>query len=149
VRGHNIPRSGFTHAHDPRHDDLAPLLPFRCRTPPDQKRLVLPHLLAPSARLVEPIAFALLRHASPTEAEQMTARFAATPMLLAPPNLWTLAASLGQECRRTKLPIGAHELLLAAIAIHHDAEIVTFNEDYRRVAAISTLRVRLIRRATE
>ena len=111
-------------------------LPFlRRRTPPDQKRLVLPHLLAPSARLAEPIAFALLRHATPTEAEQMTARFAAMPTLATPPNLWTLAASLGQECRRTKLPIGAHELLLAAIALHHDAEIVTFNEDYRRVAA--------------
>jgi predicted nucleic acid-binding protein len=105
-------------------------LPFlRRRTPPDQKRLVLPHLLAPSARLAEPITFALLRHTTPTETEQMTARFAAMPTLATPPNLWTLAAKLGQESLRRKLAIGAHELLVAAVALHHDAEIVTFNED--------------------
>jgi predicted nucleic acid-binding protein len=82
--------------------------------------------------------------ATPAEAEQITACFAAMPTLETPPTLWTLAASLGQECRRMKLPIGAHEHIPAAIAFHHDADIVTFNEDYRRLAAISTLQVRII-----
>jgi predicted nucleic acid-binding protein len=120
-------------------------LPFlRRRTPPDQKRVVLPHLLALSARLAKPIAFALLRHATPAEAEQIEARFATMPLLATPPNLWTLAAKLGQECRRRKIAIGEHKLLVAAIAICHDAEIVTFDEDYSTLGAFSTLRVRAV-----
>jgi predicted nucleic acid-binding protein len=38
------------------------------------------------------------------------------------------------------------DLLIAAVAIHHGAELVTFDTDFRAIARMSTLRVKLLKR---
>ena len=63
-----------------------------------------------------------------------------------PPSLWTEAAKLGQACRQKGITINSLDLLISAIAIHHDAEIITFDDDFQKVASVSRLQVKLLQR---
>ena len=55
-------------------------------------------------------------------------------------------AELGRACRRSGITVGSIDLFIAAIAIHHGAELVTFDEDFQRIAGASKLRVKLLKR---
>jgi len=35
----------------------------------------------------------------------------------------------------------ALDLLIATVAVHHDAELITFDADFEQIATVSTLRV--------
>ena len=120
----------------------------RLRYPRKHKRFVAPFILDPDAYLAEPITFELLRHASPAEAKQLTQQFQTVPMLATPSTLWTDAARLGQTCRQNNLTIGSLDLLIAAIALHHSAEVATFDDDYQKIANVSKLQVKLLKRPT-
>ena len=120
----------------------------RLRSPQKLKRFVAPFILDPDAHLAEPITFELLRHASPAEAKQLTQQFQTVPMLATPSTLWTDAARLGQTCRQNNLTIGSLDLLIAAIALHHSAEVATFDDDYQKIANVSKLQVKLLKRPT-
>jgi predicted nucleic acid-binding protein len=42
----------------------------------------------------------------------------------------------------------ALDLLIAAIALHHSAEVATFDDDYQKIATVSNLHVKLLQRPT-
>ena len=118
----------------------------RTRSPRTIKRFVAPYILHPDAHLAEPIAFEILRHATAAEAKQLTQQFQTLPMLATPPLLWTQATQLGQACRRKNITVGSLDLLIATIALHHGAEVVTFDGDYQAIAGVSKLQVKLLQR---
>jgi predicted nucleic acid-binding protein len=120
----------------------------RTRSPRTLKRFIAPYILHPDAHLAEPIAFEILRHATVAEARQLTQQFQTLPMLATPPLLWTQAADLGQRCRRKNITVSLLDLLIAAIALHHGAEVVTFDGDFQKLAGISNLRVKLLPQPT-
>jgi predicted nucleic acid-binding protein len=118
----------------------------RTRSPKTLKQFIAPYILHPEAHLAEPIVFEILRHATAAEARQLTQQFHTLPMLATPPQLWSDAAGLGQACRHKGLTVNSLDLLIATIALHHGAEVNTFDEDYQRIAGVSTLRVKVLKR---
>jgi predicted nucleic acid-binding protein len=120
----------------------------RTRSPRTLKRFIAPFILDPDAHLAEPITFEILRHATPVEAKQLTQQFQTLPMLATPPLLWSQAAELGQACRQKNITVNSLDLLIAAIALHHGAEVVTFDDDFQRIASVSNLQVKLLKRPT-
>ena len=118
----------------------------RTRSPKTIKRFIAPYILHPDAHLAEPITFEILRHATVAEAKLLGQQFATLPMLATPPQLWTQAAYLGQACRHKNLTVGSLDLLIATIALHHGAEVVTFDADYQAIAGVSNLQVKLLQR---
>jgi len=118
----------------------------RTRTPLPVKQTVAAHILHPDAHVAEPVAFEILRHASAAEARQIQQQLQALPTLPTPADLWTQATHLGQACRRKGFTVPAIDLLIAAIAIHHGAELITFDGDFQHIAAVSKLHLKLLSR---
>ena len=111
------------------------------------KQQIAPWLLDASAHLAEPVMFELLRFASPAEAQQLQAQFATLPLLASPPALWSDAASLGRACRGIGATVLSLDLLIAAIALHHQATVVSFDRDFAAIAQVSALKLHLLERA--
>jgi len=118
----------------------------RAKTPPGRKLEIQRCILSPDACLCEPVAFEVLRHATARERPLIEAQFATLPLLATPPRLWRDAARLGQACRDRGFTAGSLDLVIAALAIHHDAELVTFDADYDAIRQASPLRVTLLNR---
>lgn len=116
----------------------------RTRSPRTAKERVAPYVNHAESCLAEPVVFELLRSATDAETIQLTRYFETLPILASPANLWASGAELGRACRRKGLTAGSIDLLIAAIAIHHDAELVTFDADFARIAEISKLRVKVL-----
>jgi predicted nucleic acid-binding protein len=120
----------------------------RTRSPRKLKQFIAPFILDPDAHLAEPITFEILRHATPAEAKQLTQQFQTLPMLATPPTLWSNAADLGQACRQKNITVHSLDLLIATIAVHYGAEMVTFDDDFQKIASVSKLQVKLLKRPT-
>lgn len=120
----------------------------RQRTAPQLKQFIAPFLADPDACVAEPIAFELLRNASATEAKYIHLQLQTLPMLATPIDLWQDAIALGQKCRHKGTTVNSLDLLIAAVAIHHGAEIVTFDDDFVHIAGVSKLNVNLLTRPT-
>jgi len=120
----------------------------RARSPRTLKRFIAPFILHPDAHLAEPIVFEILRHATAAEAKQLVQQFQTLPMLATPPLLWTRAAELGQACRQKNIAVNSLDLLIATIALHHAAEVVTFDDDFQKIAGVSNLQVKHLKRPT-
>jgi predicted nucleic acid-binding protein len=118
----------------------------RKKSPLALKASIQPWILDPEACLCEPIAFEVLRHATPQERIQIEAQFATLPILSTPARLWWDATRLGQACRDKGHTAGSLDLIIAAITIHHGAELVTFDADYEPIAQYSDLNLRLLKR---
>ena len=110
------------------------------------KERILPWILDPAASIGEPVAFEVLRHATPVERPRIEAQFATFPLLETPPMIWRDATRLGQRCRDAGVTAGSLDLLISALALHHAAELVTFDLDYLEIAKATGLRVRLLKR---
>lgn len=121
----------------------------RKKSPPYLKAAIHPWILDPAACLCEPVAFEVLRHANPQERKWLEAQFGTLPLLATPPRLWRDAMLIGQKCRTKGINAGSLDLLIAATAIHHDAELVTFDSDFFAIARATSLRLRLLTRPTE
>ncbi|MBM5797152.1 MAG: PIN domain nuclease [Cyanobacteria bacterium M_surface_7_m2_040] len=119
----------------------------RASSPPALKQQIAPWLLDASAHLAEPVMFELLRFARPVEAQQLQAQFATLPLLSSPPELWSEAASLGRACRRVGVTALSLDLLIATIALHHQATLVSFDRDFAAMAQVSALKLRQLERA--
>lgn len=120
----------------------------RPRTRASLRDQIRPILDATDACQCEPIRFEILRAATPDERRGLNRRFAAMPALDSPSDLWERAIRLGQRCRDAGNTPGALDLLIAAIALEHDAEVVSFDGDYSLIAqAEPRLRVQLLARA--
>lgn len=120
----------------------------RKKTPPELKATILPWIMDVRASLCEIVAFEVLRHATVDERNRIAAQFATLPLLPTPSTLWQDAARLGQACRDSGFNAGSLDLLIAAIAIHHDAELVTFDTDFSAIAKASPLQVILLNRSS-
>jgi predicted nucleic acid-binding protein len=112
------------------------------------KRFVAAHILSRQAAVAEPIVFEVLRHATDEEIRALRTQFQIMPLMPAPDDLWTLATALGQRCRRKGIAAGSLDLLIATVAIHNDADLVTFDRDFHRIAGICDLRVNLLQPPT-
>ncbi|KAB2642279.1 MAG: PIN domain nuclease [Verrucomicrobia bacterium] len=55
--------------------------------------------------------------------------------------VWRNATRHGQPCRAGGFNAGSFELFIAALSIHHDAELITFDADYIAITRVSTLRI--------
>jgi len=113
----------------------------RSKSPLALKTLIQPWILDPLACLCEPITFEVLRHATPQEQKWINAQFETLPLLSTPDRLWRDATRLGQQCRAAGFTAGSLDLVIAALCIHHDAELITFDADYLTIARCSKLRV--------
>ena len=68
------------------------------------------------------------------------------PSLPTPPDLWQQATALGQACRAIGRTVLSLDLLVAAVALHHDAVLVSFDADFEAVAMVSSLRLQRLHR---
>ena len=118
----------------------------RTRSPLALKQFIAPHVLDPTAHLAEPVRFEVLRAATAEEARQLAAQFANVPLLATPADLWQQAIDLGQACRQIGRTVLSLDLLVAAVALHHDATLVSFDTDFEAIAAVSALRLNRLSR---
>src|SRR5437879_5428398 len=84
----------------------------RARSARALKQFIAPHILAPEAVLAEPVAYEVLRHATPEELRPLQAQFETMPLLRTPDDLWAAAAKLGQACRKKGVTAGSLDLLI-------------------------------------
>jgi predicted nucleic acid-binding protein len=73
-------------------------------------------------------------------------QFETIPLLTTPVEIWSRGVDLGRACRRSGITAGSLDLLIAAVALHHDAVILTFDEDFDQIARVSPLRVHRLMR---
>ena len=118
----------------------------RARSPRALKEFIEPYVGDSQACLAEPIVFEVLRSATDADARQLTIHFQTLPLLASPVDLWSSGVELGRACHRVGVNAGSIDLLIAVIAIHHGAELVTFDRDFQRIARVSELRVKLLKR---
>jgi hypothetical protein len=118
----------------------------RKKSPPELKAAIHPWILDPASCLCEPVAFEVLRHATAAEQPLLQAQFETLPLLPTPVHLWRDAAVLGQRCRAAGVNAGSLDLLIAALCIHHAAELVTFDVGFAAIARHSGLKLRLLDR---
>jgi len=118
----------------------------RARSPAPLKQFIAPFVLDPEAHLAEPVRFELLRSARPDETRQLEAQFATLPTLPTPVDLWQRAIALGQACRQIGRTVLSLDLLVAAVALHHNAVLVSFDTDLEIIAAVSELRLQRLER---
>lgn len=118
----------------------------RTRSPVALKQCIAPYVLDPAAHLAEPVRFEVLRTARPEEARLLEAQFDTLPMLPTPADLWQQAINFGQACRQIGRTVLSLDLLIAAIAVHHNAELVSFDADFEVIASVSALRLNRLTR---
>jgi len=118
----------------------------RTRSPVALKQHIAPYVLDPAAHLAEPVRFEVLRAAHPEEARLLDAQFDTLPMLATPADLWQQAITLGQACRKIGRTVLSLDLLIAAVALHHNAELVSFDADFEAIASVSALRLNRLTR---
>ena len=95
----------------------------RARSPRTLKAFIAPYVNYPQSCLAEPITFEVLRHATDGEAEKLSRQFETMPLLTSPVDLWRRATDLGRWCRRAGANAGSLDLVIAAVALHHAAEL--------------------------
>ena len=118
----------------------------RARSPVALKQFIAPFVLDPKAHLAEPVRFELLRSARPDETRQLEAQFATLPTLPTPADLWQRAIDLGQACRQIGRTVLILDLLVAAVALHHKAVLVSFDADFETIASVSALKLNRLNR---
>ncbi|MGB5134893.1 MAG: PIN domain-containing protein [Prochlorococcaceae cyanobacterium] len=118
----------------------------RARSPAPLKQFIAPYVLDPEAHLAEPVCFELLRSARPEEAKILEAQFATLPLLPTPADLWQQAIALGQACRKMGRTVLSLDLLVAAVALHHNAVLVSFDAGFEAIASVSELRLQRLQR---
>jgi predicted nucleic acid-binding protein len=118
----------------------------RARSPRALKDFIAAYVTDPAACVAEPIAFEVLRYATAEEQQLFEDQLRTMTMLPSPSTLWSDAASLGRRCRENGLTPGALDLLIATVAMHHGAELLTFDTDFERIARVSALQVTHLRR---
>ncbi len=113
----------------------------RARSSRALKAFVASYVDGPEVYLAEPILFEVLRFANQDETRLLQKLFANLPTLSTPPDLWSQGVELGQICRRHGVTAGSLDLLIAVVAIHHDAEFITFDAGFEGICNVSPLRL--------
>ena len=121
---------------------------FRARTPPAVKLQIKPWVLRHDLALCEPILCELLRSAPAAQRGLIQRHFATIPLLATPGTLWADATRLGQGCQDAGVLVGALDLLIATICIHHEAELIAFDKQFGAISKVSKLRTKILTRAS-
>jgi predicted nucleic acid-binding protein len=79
--------------------------------------------------------------AGPKSRDQFLDRFSAIPLLVPDRDDHVQAAELRNRCRRRGVQAGTIDALLAQLCIRHDLTMLTADEDFRRIAEHSTLKL--------
>ena len=119
---------------------------FRKTTPAAVKALVDAVIREADVATCAPILFELLRAISQKEGRKIEEFFATIRSLDTPDTLWEDSSRLGQKCAEAGFLTPAIDLLIAQLCIHHDVLITTFDEDFRKIASVSNLRLNLLTR---
>ena len=77
----------------------------------------------------------------PRDRKAILNRFAALPLLMPDRDDHIEAAELRNHCRRRGVQIGTIDALLARLCIRHELMMLTTDDDFRRVARFSTLKL--------
>jgi predicted nucleic acid-binding protein len=77
----------------------------------------------------------------PKARDKILDRFSAVPLLVPDRNDHIEAAELRNQCRRNGVQIGTIDALLAQLCIRHDLTMLTNDNDFKRIADRSALRV--------
>ena len=120
---------------------------FRARTPVRIKEQVIPFIDDAEAAICEPVRFEILSAALRGERKQIEETFSTMPILSAPANLWRAATVLGQRCIDEGVQPRSMDLLIAIICLHHEAELVTFDNHFAQIAKACPLKILLLIRA--
>jgi len=120
---------------------------FRPKTPMAVRQQIHPWVIREDLALCEPILCELLRAAHATQRGLMQQHLRTIPVLPTPTTLWMVATQLGQQCQDAGVRVGALDLLIAAVCLHHDAELVAFDKQFAAMAKLCRLRLRLLVRA--
>ncbi|MGI8436707.1 MAG: PIN domain-containing protein [Chthoniobacterales bacterium] len=121
---------------------------FRAKTSAPVRAQIKPWVGREDLALCEPLLYELLRNAATGQRSLIQRHLATIPVLSTPPMLWTDAIELGQRCCSAGLATGALDLLIAAICIHHDAELIAFDKQFAGMAKLSRLRCQIFERAS-
>lgn len=121
---------------------------FRPKTPLRVKSQIKPWVLRDDAAICEPVVCELLRSAAVHERPLIQRHFATMPILPTPTSLWTEATRLGQDCYDAGVIVGALDLLIAAVCIHHGASLVTFDAVFAKMAPLSRLQANVLVRGS-
>jgi predicted nucleic acid-binding protein len=121
---------------------------FRRKTPLAVKSQIDQIVNNPDIVTCEPILFELLRAISRADSARIEEYFATIPVLPTPQTLWTDARTLGQKCSHSGFLPRAMDLLIAQIGLHHGATITTFDDHFRRIGAVSQLKLNFLIRRT-
>jgi predicted nucleic acid-binding protein len=77
----------------------------------------------------------------PKSRDQILDRFSAIPLLVPDRDDHVRAAELRNHCRRSGVQVGTIDALLAQLCIRHDLTMLTADEDFRRIADHSKLKL--------
>ena len=120
---------------------------FRAGYPIALKRQVVKLIDDQAAMICEPVLFELLRAAPAAARKKVEAHLELLPIASTPHGLWRDAAQLGQKCIGRGLLPPAMDLLIAQVCLHHDLELVTFDQHFVDIARLTPLRARILNRA--
>ena len=70
---------------------------------------------------------------------QITAHFAALPMLVPDRDDHVRAAEIRNLCRRRGIQVGTIDTLFAQLCVHHDLPMLTTDRDFQRVAELTRM----------
>jgi len=119
----------------------------RAKTPQAVKQQIAPFLASRRSMLCEPVRFEVLRGERKADRITTEALLSTVPLVRTPASLWQDAGRNGQLCQDAGLTVPPLDLLIAAVAVHHGAEIVTFDEHFEQMAVVlPKLKVRWIKR---
>ncbi len=79
--------------------------------------------------------------AGPKSRSQIVERFSALPLIVPDRGDHIDAAELRNHCRRKGVQIGTIDALLAQLCMRHDLTMLTADQDFTRVAELTTLKV--------
>ena len=117
---------------------------LRKGTPDAVRRLADAAVNDADALLCEPVRFELLYGAARRERPPLLRRLETMPLLATPPHLWRTAAELAAQACDTGLRVPSVDLLIAALCIHHDVALTTFDAHFGDLAKLSEFRVNLL-----
>lgn len=120
---------------------------FRPKTPLAVKEQIRPWILRSDLALCEPIICEILRSGPATERAIIERYFSTVLVLPTPATLWREATRLGQACHDAGVHVGALDLLIATVCLHHAAVLVTFDQAFNGIAKVSRMRVNVLQRA--
>ena len=77
----------------------------------------------------------------PKSRDQILDRFSSIPLLVPDRDDHVRAAELRNHCRRSGVQVGTIDALLAQLCVRHDLTMLTADEDFRRIADHSKLKL--------